>query len=295
MRRTIVRIGATGAGALLAVGLLAVPAGAKGSGRDGKSERSGKASAACFDTSGKTQGRSFSDPDGMSNGGADKPGCAGGVSTDRDGNNGCGNDSDREDDNNGNCGRQKAQRTDRAKPAKPAKVEGAKADRPSDVPAKVKAAKVDADHKARCERKDGAASTTTSTTTQTDVSAADAAKDCSCPKDAEVADTSLTVAGAKVEAVAAATDTSVLAANAAVLPAEVSTTTTAAPTTGSTSPGVEAATATTPQTEVLGETLSRPSALARTGAGLGGLALLGGLLCGGGRLAVLARKRLRIG
>jgi hypothetical protein len=46
---------------------------------------------------------------------------------------------------------------------------------------------------------------------------------------------------------------------------------------------------------VLGQTLSRPSALARTGAGVGALALLGGLLCGGGRLAVLARRLLRIG
>jgi hypothetical protein len=46
---------------------------------------------------------------------------------------------------------------------------------------------------------------------------------------------------------------------------------------------------------VLGETLSRPGSLARTGAGVGGLALLGGLLLGGGRLTVLARKLLRIG
>ena len=43
--------------------------------------------------------------DGDTNGGVDKPGCTGGVdATDRDGNNGCGNDADREDDNNGNCG-----------------------------------------------------------------------------------------------------------------------------------------------------------------------------------------------
>ena len=48
------------------------------------------------------------------------------------------------------------------------------------------------------------------------------------------------------------------------------------------------------QTQVLGATLARPSVLARTGAGVGGLALLGGLLCGGGRLAVLARRFLRI-
>src|SRR5439155_8256535 len=62
------------------------------------------ATAACFTATGQTQGRSHSDPDGMSNGGADKPGCTGGFDADRDGNNGCGNDTDREDDNNGWCG-----------------------------------------------------------------------------------------------------------------------------------------------------------------------------------------------
>jgi hypothetical protein len=51
------------------------------------------------------QGRSPSDPDGDGNGGLDKPGETGGFSDDRDGNNGCGNDDDREDDNNGWCGR----------------------------------------------------------------------------------------------------------------------------------------------------------------------------------------------
>lgn len=51
------------------------------------------------------QGKAESDPDGMSNGGVDKPGGQGGVYTgDQDGNNGCGNDNDFEDDNNGNCG-----------------------------------------------------------------------------------------------------------------------------------------------------------------------------------------------
>jgi hypothetical protein len=55
------------------------------------------------------------------------------------------------------------------------------------------------------------------------------------------------------------------------------------------------ATAVEPQTEVLGQTLEQPAGvLARTGAGVGGLALLGGLLCGGGRLAILARQFLRI-
>jgi hypothetical protein len=311
MHGTIIRIAATGAGAVLAVGLLAVPpAGAK-SDRDGKSERSSKVSAACFDTSGKTQGRSYSDPDGGSNGGIDKPGCTGGVNADRDGNNGCGNDTDREDDNNGRCGGQKASQKDRARDAKgekdkPAKVEAVKAERLEDEPsrdheAKVKDAKAEGDQKTRCERKDDDTDTTPSTV-GTDVSAAASAKNCSCPKNPDDADVSGTVAGAKVETVASETDTSVLAANAALVPAGLDSTATmtAASTTvsggGSTSPaGVEADTETTPQTSVLGETLTRPSALARTGAGLGGLALLGGLLCGGGRLAALGRRLLRNG
>ena len=51
------------------------------------------------------QGKSGSDPDGDSNGGADKPNGSGGTDkADQDGNNGCGNDDDFEDDNNGNCG-----------------------------------------------------------------------------------------------------------------------------------------------------------------------------------------------
>src|SRR2546421_2006480 len=103
MRRTIARIGATGAGALLALGLFAAapPAGASGSAGHGVNSQD----STCFTDTGHTQGRSHSDPDGMSNGGADKPGCTGGVDADRDGNNGCGNDTDREDDNNGWCGR----------------------------------------------------------------------------------------------------------------------------------------------------------------------------------------------
>ena len=105
MSRTITRIGATGAGTLLALGLFAAPpAGAAGGDRDGKSHRT---DTSCFTAEGRTQGRSHSDPDGMSNGGADKPGCTGGFDADRDGNNGCGNDADREDDNNGRCGGRK--------------------------------------------------------------------------------------------------------------------------------------------------------------------------------------------
>ena len=51
-----------------------------------------------------TQGKSTSDPDGDTNGGADKPDGSGGFDpADQDGNNGCGNDDDFEDDNNGRC------------------------------------------------------------------------------------------------------------------------------------------------------------------------------------------------
>ncbi len=53
---------------------------------------------------GGTQGKSPSDPDAEGNGGMDKPGHDGGFDDDKDGNNGCGNDADREDDNNGWCG-----------------------------------------------------------------------------------------------------------------------------------------------------------------------------------------------
>src|SRR5437879_4516292 len=105
MRPTIARIGALGTGALIALGLFAAaPAGASGSAGHGVNS----ADSTCFTAGDHTQGRSHSDPDGRSNGGADKPGCPGGFDADQDGNNGCGNDADREDDNNGRCGRQKA-------------------------------------------------------------------------------------------------------------------------------------------------------------------------------------------
>ena len=238
MRGTIMRVGASGAGVLLALGLLiASPAGASGSDRDGESERS--VTADCFDTSGKTQGRSHSDPDGMSNGGPDKPGCLGGFDADKDGNNGCGNDADREDDNNGNCGRKPA--GDKTKKA------------PSD-----------------------STTTTTATTTTTTLNTVRDAG-------ASVAASGTTPVGTLVNSTGVTgSDTS---AGSGTDPS--------ASTAGDT--GAQAGTtATEPQTEVLGETLERPSVLARTGAGVGGLALLGGLLCGGGRLAVLARRFLRI-
>jgi hypothetical protein len=229
MRATIVRIGATGAGTLLALGLFAGPsAGATGSDKPTKAEQSPKVT--CFDAASAdhTQGRSLSDPDGMINGGADKPGCTGVVKEDdRDGNNGCGNDADREDDNNGNCGLQK----------EASQAPSNAAAEQKDVDDKVKAEKVDAD--------------------------------------------------VTVRAAGTAQAAGVLAAE-----ASTTTTTTTAPTTVL---GSSATAPSTPDTQVLGETLSQPGTLARTGAGIGGLALLGGLLCGGGRLTVLARKLLRIG
>lgn len=69
------------------------------------------------------QGKAPSDPDGDGNGGLDKPGEAGGFDDDKDGNNGCGNDADREDDNNGWCGlKPKPERP--IKPSKPPKPPG---------------------------------------------------------------------------------------------------------------------------------------------------------------------------
>jgi hypothetical protein len=229
----IVRIGVAGAGALLAVGLFAAqPAGAENGPGHGTTNGS---DTSCF-TAGGPQGKSHSDPDGMSNGGADKPGCPGGFDADKDGNNGCGNDADREDDNNGNCG-----------------GKGAK-------------------------DKDVAAPTTTSTSTTTTTTTNTAA--------VPGTDTDATVAGAGTAVAGTAADG---AAAGSTSPAGTSATSGAADTT--TTPAVTGA-----QTQVLGETLEQgPSALARTGAGVGGMALLGGLLCGTGRLAVLARRFLRIG
>lgn len=216
MRRTIVRIGVTGAGALLALGIVAaVPAGASNPHTDQP------VAGACTPTE-RVQGNSSSDPDGTSNNGADKPGCPGGFDLDKDGNNGCGNDADREDDNNGNCGRKPA--ADKSKPAPTS-----------------------------------ASTTSTSTTT--------------------------TVAGTLRTAGGGTTD---------IGTATVSTSDVAATSAGDSAVQAEAVPAGEPQTEVLGETLERPSVLARTGAGVAGLTLLGGLLCGGGRLAVLTRRFLRI-
>jgi hypothetical protein len=251
---TTARIGATGAGALLALALFAAapPAGATGT------HGTNSADAACFTATGHTQGRSHSDPDGMSNGGADKPGCTGGFDADRDGNNGCGNDADREDDNNGNCGH-------KPKPATGGEDNAASPTTTSST-------------------------TTTSTTTTTTIGTvtpqvgAQTVELTDCQVDPKEA-TDCTAA-----AQAAGTGAHLTAAT----PRGASTPS-AAGDTGTTGTTADTASVAAPGTEVLGETISRPSALARTGAGVGGMALLGIVLCGSGRLAVLARRLLRIG
>jgi hypothetical protein len=232
MRTVIVRIGATGAGALLALGLLAGPSAAKDSDQKSSAEKARESNrVTCFQPDGETntQGRSLSDPDGDTNGGADKPDpdCTGGVdATDRDGNNGCGNDADREDDNNGNCG------GDGTAADEPAQPEGG-----DDV-------------------------TVNPETVEGDVNVQSAA--------------------AASESGTPATEASSTADPAAVTAAD------------NTTPAADTTTP-VPETQVLGQTLTAPDALPRTGAAVGGLALLGGLLVGGGRLTVLARKLLRIG
>ena len=259
MRTTIARIGATGAGALLALGLFAAaPAGASSAGHGVNSQDS-----SCFTATGQTQGRSHSDPDGMSNGGADKPGCPGGFDADQDGNNGCGNDADREDDDNGNCGRKKAG------------AGGESAPSPTTTTS---------------------TSTTTTTTgpaTVTPVVEPGPVEPSDCqvdPKEATGCTTAAQVAGTGARLTVAGTGDSAATPDSG---AAVSGTNTASDTAGAAPDTTTSNTA--PGTEVLGETLSRPSALARTGAGVGAMALLGLVLTGSGRLAVLARRLLRIG
>jgi hypothetical protein len=85
-----------------------------------------------------TQGKSSSDPDGTTNGGADKPNGPGGIDkADQDGNNGCGNDDDFEDDNNGNCGGKahtKVHEQAHAKAAEETHVKAPEADHPCTKP-----------------------------------------------------------------------------------------------------------------------------------------------------------------
>ncbi|MDQ1514226.1 MAG: hypothetical protein QOE80_56 [Actinomycetota bacterium] len=261
---TTARIGATGAGVMLALGIFAAAPSAGATGTHGTNS----ADATCFSATGHTQGRSHSDPDGMSNGGADKPGCTGGFDADRDGNNGCGNDADREDDNNGWCGR---------KPKPDQAPDGAGLEPTS------------------------TSTTSTSTTTTTTGAVtpgtvgARTAEPTDCqvdPKEAIGCTATAQAAGTGAHLSAATTSGSTTPAAAGV--AATDNAATGAGTTGGAG-AVATPPATAPATEVLGETLSRPSALARTGAGVGGMALLGVVLCGSGRLAVLARRLLRIG
>jgi hypothetical protein len=264
---TTARIGATGAGALLALGLFAAapPAGATGThGRN-------STDAACFTATGHTQGRSHSDPDGMSNGGADKPGCTGGFDADRDGNNGCGNDADREDDNNGWCGH---------KPKPDHAPEGAGSAPTSTT----------------------TTSTSTTTTTTGAVSPGTVNAGIVEPTDCQVDPKEATGCTATAQAAGTGAHLSAATTSGATTPAATGVAATDTGATGAgaaAGPGTEVAgataSATAPGTEVLGETISRSSALARTGAGVGGMALLGVVLCGSGRLAVLARRLLRIG
>jgi hypothetical protein len=263
MRITIARIGATGAGVLLALGLFAAapPAGASSSGGHGVNS----ADSTCFTATGQTQGRSHSDPDGMSNGGADKPGCTGGIDADRDGNNGCGNDADREDDNNGWCGRKP--QGDNGTPATP-------------PPAPT--------------------TTTTSTSTTTTTTTTAPPPVTVSPTTGELTDCQIDPKEATdCPVTAQASTTGAHLSVAATTPAvDSGTASDAAGTVAGTSGDVagDATTSTAaPDTQVLGETVERPSSLPRTGAAVGGLTLLGFGLIGGGRLTVLARKLLRIG
>ena len=259
MRSTIARIGIAGAGGMLALGLVvfAPPAGASGSGGHGVNHED----STCF-TAGGPQGHSHSDPDGMSNGGADKPGCPGGINADQDGNNGCGNDTDREDDNNGNCGRNKGHDTN--------------GEAPAPAPAPTTTTTV---------------TTAPPTTVTTEPSVAPLTEPTDCqvdPKEATgcPATTSAQTAGTTGARLAPAAESA--GVTAATTPSDIG---------GAATDGASASTTTTtaPGTEVLGQTLTRPGTLARTGAGVGGLSFLGLALFGGGRLTALARRLLRIG
>ncbi|MGH8974939.1 MAG: hypothetical protein ACRD0C_17265 [Acidimicrobiia bacterium] len=236
------RIASLLSGAVMAFGLLvsAAPgAHADGDHRDGSRHRAG------VDTSDWPQGKSTSDPDGDSNGGWDKPGFAGGFDDDRDGNNGCGNDSDREDDNNGWCGRhQDGDGDDTA-------VAGAAEDK-------------DDDGCSTCANIDATVSAAGTVTPLTTVAAQ--VMNTAIPDSwvAAVAAPATSVLGAAEVAPIA---TSVLGAT-EIVPIDTTAGPTAAPgTTG-------------------------PSALARTGAIVAGVALLGWLCLGGGRLTALTRRLL---
>ena len=267
------RIASLLSGAALALGLVlsAAPAahagGNHGNDEKGQGHRVVSESRADVDTSDWPQGKSLSDPDGDSNGGWDKPGFHGEDDGeddgDRDGNNGCGNDEDRSDDNNGNCGGE-AEPTVDVEGDEDADVDEPCADDNHGSRVKAVATSRDGDHHG------------------SKVSAVAKSNDADCPDhdttDDGTTDDDTTVSPAGTETRtqfgAAGIPTSVLGAT-EVAPAETTTTAT-----------------TTPGTQVLGISEMAPDTLARTGAGLGALALAGGLCFGGGRLAGLIRRRL---
>lgn len=281
MSGTITKIGVAGAGALVALGVMAAPAGANGS-PDKKSEH-----VTCLSVAGRTQGRSQSDPDGRSNGGTDKPGCTGALDADRDGNNGCGNDADREDDNNGHCGGKGLAGLERCLAADAdaeagdedvhARIDFRGGDPLAERASRNTGIKVDLDvplDVVRCgaDALAARAATAASTGTLTDATV-----------DASV--------GASALPGGATGSTAVTPGTAGSATGTTATASTTAP--GANHASTRATTSTTGGTEVLGQSLTRPGALARTGAGAGGLAALGLGLSGSGRLLALARRLFR--
>ncbi len=236
------------------------------------------------DTSDWPQGKSLSDPDG---GQWDKPGHDGGEDDDRDGNNGCGNDTDRSDDNNGHCGR----------PAAGTEVRGDADDADDDcaVDAEDDDADVAGNHGAEVK----SAATARDDDHGATVSAvAKAGHPAQADDDDDADDDDSDCPGTDDTATAAGTTTQLETAAGVSTAADVST----AAGTGATVLGATevaaadsaapADTTTAPGTQVLGITETAPSTLARTGAGVGALALAGGLSLGGGRLTALIRRRI---
>ncbi|MGH9039755.1 MAG: hypothetical protein ACRDZ3_05950 [Acidimicrobiia bacterium] len=290
---TPTRIVSVLSGAALSLGLVlgAAPAAHAGGGH-GKAEfrhqSSGSGARAEW-----SQGRSQSDPDGDSNGGKDKPGFRGGFDEDRDGNNGCGNDADREDDNNGNCGRIK----DRSE----AEVQAVRDWWAFKVRLfKERAPEVRAAWLAAVERcRDEAGMDDDDDPIDTEVEAVVVAKECKCDEAEEIVSTAgvvppaVTTVDAEVVVTPAPTvETPAPAAE--TPPAEVAGTveTAAAADPATTTTTAPPTTSTTVPTEVLGISETAPDTLARTGAGLGFLALAAGLCLGAGRLLHVLKGRL---
>jgi hypothetical protein len=223
------------------------------------------------DTSDWPQGKSLSDPDG---GLWDKPGHEGGEDDDRDGNNGCGNDTDRSDDNNGHCGRQAAGAevggdADDAGDDCAVEAEDDDADDAGNHGAEVKSAAT-----AHDDDQGATVSAVAKAHEPAQADDADDADDSDCPG----TDDGASAAGTTTKLETAAGVTPGATVLGATEVASTDTTTTTA--------------TTTPGTEVMGISETAPSTLARTGAGVGALALAGALCLGGGRLTALFRRRL---